>query len=380
MSLWNGRRVICCAGTGGVGKTTVSAAIGMAAASCGRKTLVMTIDPARRLANALGLEDFGNVEHVLSEAQVAEYGVRLQAPLSVMMPDVKRTFDELVERTAPSEKQRQTIFNNRIYQNFSTILAGSLEYASVEKLYEVYASGRYDLIVLDTPPSQNATNFLEAPGKILNFMDSDAMRWVLRSYAAAGRSRFFDWGTNFLMRTLGKLAGGETLRELAEFLLTFQGMYDGFRARARAVTELLRSEELSFVLVTATNAHQIEGMLRFRREMRGNGLPVRRVLVNRVRKPLSLPPSDAPELAGLNAALAELEPEHRETAWQMAREEATLAENDARAVERIRERVTPIGVRALPELRLDVHDLQSLAELHRCFLDDAQETRENSVG
>ncbi|MEL6544494.1 MAG: ArsA-related P-loop ATPase, partial [Myxococcota bacterium] len=155
-ALWSDRKVVVAVGTGGVGKTTVSASLALAAAASGKKTLVMTIDPARRLANALGISDSGNTEHELSPEELARHGIEVSEPLWAMMPDVKTTFDRLVERFAPDSQRREAILRNQIYEHFSTALAGSLEYAAVERLYEVYSSGRYDLIVLDTPPSRNA--------------------------------------------------------------------------------------------------------------------------------------------------------------------------------------------------------------------------------
>ena len=150
--VWEGRKLLICVGTGGVGKTTVAASIAVAAAHSGLKTLVMTIDPARRLANALGIEDIGNTEKQVPGSLFEEFGFSLKAPLWVMMPDVKQTFDGVVTRVSKNDKSRDGILNNRFYASLSTALAGAQEYAAVEKLYEVYQSGKYDLIVLDTPP------------------------------------------------------------------------------------------------------------------------------------------------------------------------------------------------------------------------------------
>ena len=229
--IWHGHKLIVCAGTGGVGKTTVSATIAIAAASQGLTTLVMTIDPARRLANALGIEYVGNVEKQVSEEFFAPYDFQLNAPLWVMMPDVKQTFDGLINKLQSSEKKRNKILNNRFYQQLSTTLAGAQEYAAVEKLYEVYHSGKYDLIVLDTPPSQNAIDFLEAPGKMLDFLENESLQWFIKPYAIAGKlsMRMLDFGGNLMHRTLGRLAGGDTLKQLAEFLLAISAMFDGFK-------------------------------------------------------------------------------------------------------------------------------------------------------
>ena len=172
--LWEKRRVIACIGAGGVGKTTTSAAIGLAAARAGRRTLVMTIDPARRLANAMGLPEFGNIEREIPADLIANLGVTLAAPLWAMMPDIKRTFDGLIQQVAADRERQQKIFQNRLYQEFSTALHGTLEFAAVEKLYEVYTDDRYDLIVLDTPPSRSAVDFLEAPGQLTEFLEHES--------------------------------------------------------------------------------------------------------------------------------------------------------------------------------------------------------------
>lgn len=356
-----------CVGTGGVGKTTTSAAIALAAAGSGLRTLVMTIDPARRLANAMGLSEFGNVEREISAETAAEYGVELKAPLWAMMPDVKRTFDELITRIAPDPERRDKIFHNRFYQQFSTVLAGSLEYAAVEKLYEVYMSERYDLIVLDTPPSQNATAFFEAPGKILDFMEQESLHWLLKPYAAAGRFSFklLDWGTSFVMRSLGKLAGGETIAELANFLLGFQGMYEGFRDRSQRVRALISSEEVGFVLVTSPVPNQVEAVRSLRDGLRAEGMQVRAMVANRVRRdPLAV------------MALGEVKEQVRahlppETATQViraVREESQLARTNQAVLSRLRELAAGAPLVELPELPLDVHDLDSLVTLHRAFL------------
>jgi len=368
--VWEGRRVVVCVGTGGVGKTTTAAAVALAAAASGLRTLVMTIDPARRLANALGLASIGNVEREISDDMLAPFGARLTAPLWVMMPDVKRTFDDLIERFAPNDERRDAIFRNRLYQQFSTVLAGSLEYAAVEKLYEVHESRRYDLIVLDTPPSQNAIDFLEAPGRILDFLDQESLQWLLKPYALAGKFslKLLDLGSSFLLRHLSRMAGGETIRELADFVHGFGGMYDGFRERSGRVRSLLASDELAFLLVTSTQRHQLPAVIRFREELYKDGLQIRTLVVNRVRHD----PLQGLDRAALEqqmaALLAPLPAESRAAAEQALADEVSLAERSAAAVARLRQEFPSSETTVLPELPLDVHDLASLALLHRHFL------------
>lgn len=370
--IWEGRKVVVNVGTGGVGKTTVSAAMAVAAAATGRRTLVMTIDPARRLANALGLPSFGNLEHRIESEQLEKYGVTLEAPLWAMMPDVKRTFDELVERFAPTDEKKRAILQNRIYQHFSTVLIGSHEYAAVEKLHEVYASGKYDLIVLDTPPSGNAVDFLEAPSRIIDFLEADTVQWLVKPYALAGRFslKLLDLGSSFITKTVGKLAGAETLRELAEFVMGFQGMYEGFRDRSRRVKELLASEEVAFTLVSSTQRAQHDAMFRFKEELAAEGLKVRALVVNRVR---NVPANVATPatLKGVTAALKTLGPSATEQATGALKEELALATADQDAIRRLADRLGQVPTILLPELASDVHDLASLSALQSYFREGA---------
>lgn len=358
------RKVIVCVGTGGVGKTTVSATLAVAAAAQGRRTLVMTIDPARRLASALGLSDIGNVETEIKPERLAPYGVQLTAPLWVMMPDVKRTFDDLVARWAPSMESRNKILNNRIYQHFSTALVGSLEYAAVEKLYEVYASGKYDLIVLDTPPSQNALDFLDAPNRISDFLEQDSLQWLLKPSLFAGKFslKVFDFGTALMQRTLGNMAGTETLRELAEFILGFQGMYEGFRERSQKVKHLLASPELAFVLVGSTHPTQQLSMLHFRDALEKSGLPIRMLILNRVRQ---LATTLGSEINPRELIAKYVQGPDADRLGAAVEEEISLDRIDVQACKDLRLVFNNIPLLALPELVLDVNDLENLARLQK---------------
>lgn len=363
-AIWQGRRIVICVGTGGVGKTTVAAAMALAAAAEGLRTLVMTIDPARRLANALGIGNIGNIEREIPPSHFAPHGVQLRAPLWVMMPDAKRTFDDLIERSAPNEETRQRILRSRIYQHFSTTLAGAHEYAAVQMLYQVYVEDRYDLIVLDTPPSQNALDFLDAPSRILDFLETETMQWLLKPYLLSGRFslKILDLGSSFLLSTLGKLAGGETLRELADFLLSFSGLYDGFRKRSLKVRNLLASDEIAFTLITGPTASQQRAMLQFRDELHAEGMRVRAVVSNRTRTLAN----DAAAVAAFNEHVTRRLPDVGAAARvrEALREEAARANLDQANIARLREAVGGTPVITLPELATDVHDLEGLATLH----------------
>ncbi len=379
-ALYEGRKVVVCIGTGGVGKTTVSASIAVAAAASGLRTLVMTIDPARRLANALGLADFGNLETQVPAAALAKAGVRLRAPLYAMMPDAKRTFDEVVTRFAPTEAQRRKILDNFIYKQFATRLAGSLDYAAVEKLYEVYSSGRYDLVVLDTPPSQSLGDFLSAPSRVITFLEHETVQWLIKPYVLAGRlsSRLLDLSSAVISRSLRRLAGADTLKAIAEFLVGFHEMFGGFRERARRVQALLRSEELAFTLVGTARATDRAAMLRFRASLLAAGLATRALVLNRTR-PLPYPPSEEPEVTARVAAALPSAAEAEEVVAAL-REEAELAREDEMARLELAEAVGDIPIISLPELRVDAHDLDSLSVLHRHFLETGVDSRAEAGG
>lgn len=191
------RRILVCVGAGGVGKTTVAASLGLRAAALGRRVIVLTIDPARRLANALGLPSLGNQETLVDPEWIREAGIAADGELWAMMLDLKRSWDDLIHRSVPPDRAK-IILANRFYQTLSSALAGSQEYIAMEKLYELYSRGDWDLLILDTPPTAHALDFLDAPNRILDFLDNDAVRMVLGPALAAGKvgMRLFNFGTD----------------------------------------------------------------------------------------------------------------------------------------------------------------------------------------
>ena len=225
--LFSGRLIVC-VGCGGVGKTTVAAALGIEAARAGRRTLVLTIDPARRLADALGVELSGEAREIPLPALERSSG-----SLSALMLDMKRTFDGLVERFAENAEIRERIFANSIYQHVSDALAGSAEYSAMERVYQVAESGDYDLIVVDTPPAQHALDFLEAPQRLIDFLESRLVALLIHPAFSAGRLglKFFQRGARRVLQLLEGVTGLSFLEDLSEFLLAFEGMAAGFRGR-----------------------------------------------------------------------------------------------------------------------------------------------------
>ncbi|MFZ4519911.1 MAG: ArsA family ATPase [Microthrixaceae bacterium] len=245
--LCSAKEVVVSTGSGGVGKTTTAAAIGAAAAAhLGVKVLVLTVDPARRLATALGLERFGNVETRVPASAFADAGVPAEGELWAAMLDTKQSWDDLVRLHAPDAATRDAILANPLYQNITGKFVQSHDYVAMERLYEIHRSGRYDLIVVDTPPTRNAIDFLEAPDRMADFFSSRLLRWLITPY----RSRLVSFASKPFYNVADRILGTQFLEDIAEFFMLFQTMYDGFVERARAVTTLLGSPQTTFVVVS----------------------------------------------------------------------------------------------------------------------------------
>ena len=239
--------VVVTCGSGGVGKTTSAAALGaMAAAHLGGRVLVLTVDPAKRLANALGLEQFGNVESEVPRAAFTDVGVEPRGRLFAAMLDTKASWDDLVNLHAPDDVTREAILANPLYQNITGKFVQSHDYIAMERLYEIHSSGRYDLIVVDTPPTRNAIDFLEAPDRMADFFSSRLLRWL----TAPARSRVLNYASKPFYTVADRILGSQFLEDISEFFLLFQSMYDGFVERSRAVSRLLEDHGTTFVVVS----------------------------------------------------------------------------------------------------------------------------------
>ncbi len=363
---FEGRRIAVVVGSGGVGKTSVSAAIALSRALAGGRALVCTIDPARRLATALGLGTLGNAEALVPPEAFAQAGLAPKGQLFAMMLDVKRTWDDLVTRHAPDAATRDRILGNRIYQQVSGALAGSQEYMAMEKLYELSTERDYDLIVLDTPPTAHALDFLEAPDRILDFVGNETARKLFAPAIDAGRlgARLLQAGTGFVAKTLSRFTGSDVLSDVGDFLGQFQGMYDGFKGRASAVRTLLTAPEVGFVLVASPSPLSVDEALFFHDHLRTAGMPVAGSVANRVTPDLWPFPGATPSPDVLATAL-EAEGAGGDLAERLARtleQHQAFARADAREVERLRRGCSGPHV-AVPRLEGDVHDLSGLAAL-----------------
>ncbi len=238
-------------GAGGVGKTTTAAAAAaMAATHSGGRVLALTVDPARRLATALGLEEFGNAETRVPNAAFTQAGVRPRGELWVAMLDTKASWDDLVRTHAPDAATRDAILANPLYRNVTGKFVQSHDYIAMERLHEIHSSGRYDLIVVDTPPTRNAIDFLDAPDRMAEFFSSRLLRWLIAPY----RSRMFTAASKPFYSVADRILGAQFLQDIAEFFILFQTMYDGFVERAKAVTRTLEDRRTTFVVVTTLEA------------------------------------------------------------------------------------------------------------------------------
>ena len=280
-ALLEGRRMVICAGSGGVGKTTTAAAVALGLAEQGKKVAVVTIDPARRLANALGLDELDN--------EPRRVDIEADGELWAMMLDAKRTFDQLIERLAPDAKTRDEVFENRIYQQLSNAVAGSQEFTAIAKLYELDQDGDWDVLVLDTPPSRNALDFLDAPARLTSFFQGRAIRMFLRPAGLSGK--LLGRGTGVVFGILQRVTGVDLLRDLSTFFRSLGGMIDGFTERARRVGALLSDPATTFLIVTAPRHDPVEEAIYFRRKLREAGMPFGGLVINRVHQP---PEDDAP--------------------------------------------------------------------------------------
>ncbi|HUR17512.1 MAG TPA: ArsA family ATPase [Acidimicrobiales bacterium] len=352
--LVDGRRILVCCGPGGVGKTSVAAAMAVEGAVQGRRACVVTIDPARRLADALGLGDLTNEPGAVDGDWPGE--------LWAVMLDTGSTFDTLIRRYARSPEQAEAILGNRLYRNIAGALSGTQEYMATEKLHELHEEGRFDLIVVDTPPTRNALDFLDAPRRLARFLDNRVFRLVVmptRAYLKA-----VSVATQAFLRTVSRVVGSEVIADAVAFFQAFEGMEEGFRDRAREVDSLLHSPSTAFVVVTTPRRDAVEEGLYFTGRLRDYGFDVEALVVNRLHPRFGAGDGGgsagadrerARTLAGtvLGALFANLA-DFRQVAEREEAHFATLAEQ-----------VAPAPVVRVPFLAGDVHDLAGLTELNR---------------
>jgi anion-transporting ArsA/GET3 family ATPase len=365
LHLVEGRRVIVCAGAGGVGKTTVAAALALGAALRGKRVLCLTIDPAKRLADALGLGELGPEPRAVAPERFAELGVSVPGSLSVLVLDTKSTFDDLVTRHAPSRDVRDRILSNRIYHYVSTSLAGTQSYMAMEKVLAVKSDPRFDLVVLDTPPTSDALDFLDAPERLIEALDSPAMRWLVQAFTSSGRLSLNVLARSVaaLLRSVGKLTGQGFLEHVAEFVSELNDLFGGFKERARLVARAFRGPEFAYVIVATPSPIALGEARFFHGRLASGGMRGDAIVMNRVYPRITERPS-LPELRaaltahGMSAGLAE-------AVLAASDEENRQGELDAAALTRFGRELAELQGDAPPLLEVpvlagEVHDFATL--------------------
>lgn len=382
------RRVVVCVGTGGVGKTTIAAALAIAAARSGRRALVVTIDPARRLADALGGTDLGNDPREITGDPSIETS---NGSLHAVMLDPKSTLDDMVERFSSSPEARDRILDNRIYQHISGALAGSSEYAAMERVSELLDGGDFDILLVDTPPAQHAFDFLDAPRRLLEFFESRIVQVLVQPALRVGRLGLgvFQRGTRRLISLIEGFSGLSFLEDLSDFLLAFDEISTRFQNRAVELRRVLTGPESAFVLVGAPRPDLSQSGAALLERLISEGAPLAGVIINRMRTwpgggdvPKALVEFEG-ELRGTDR-LAERLPRSSEprrdrakAAIQAAREYALGVTCDRHQVAELREAAVDrhLFFQWIPQLERDVHDLGGLDRVVHALFDPANETR-----
>ena len=354
-------RIIVCCGSGGVGKTTTAAALALRAAEHGRQVVVLTIDPAKRLAQSMGLTELDNVPRKVDGIDTAAGG-RLDA----MMLDMKRTFDEVVESHATADKAA-VILANPFYQALSSSFAGTQEYMAMEKLGQLRSRNDWDLIVVDTPPSRSALDFLDAPERLGSFLDGRLIRLLMAPAKAGGRAylRFFSAGVSAITGAFDKILGGELLSNVQTFVSALDTMFGGFRERADQTYALLKRPDTAFVVVATPEADALREASYFVERLEGDAMPLAGLVVNRIHP-------DGGGLLGEHQARGGAERldavrGHRLTAalLRLYAENRRLAARDTRRAARFVAAHPNVAVARIPVLPVEVNDLDGLRLIGR---------------
>ncbi len=370
-----GHVVVCC-GSGGVGKTTSAAVLAMEGARRGRRALVVTIDPAKRLASALGLDELSNEPREIATDRWDPKGERRSGgALSAMMLDTKSTFDGLVTRYASSPEQTRRILENSFYRNISSALSGTQEYMAMEKLHELHEEGGFDLIVVDTPPSRHALDFLDAPQRLLRLLDNRIFRLLMVPTRTG--LRIAGAAVQAFLRTISRVVGSEVVNDIVAFFRAFEGMEEGFRERAKKVVQLLGEPETRFVLITSPRRDAVEEARFFAEKIGDHHLAVDALIVNRVHPRFGTEHSSglrarAQSLRDLRVGKEAVEARERLAArYENLADFNEIAELERSHLETVRVRVGSAAIAYVPYLAHDVYDFDALAAVGQLLFSSA---------
>ncbi len=339
------RKILICSGSGGVGKTTTAAVLAMEAATAGRRTVVVTIDPAKRLADALGLDGIGNEPRQIDGPWSGE--------MWAVMLDTKRTFDDLVTRYSSDPEQAEGILANRFYKNISGALSGTQEYMAMEKLYDLHVDDGFDLVVVDTPPSRNALDFLDAPRRLTRFLDHRIYRVLMAP--TRGVMRAVNVAAQAFVRSVSKVIGGEVFDDAIGFFQAFDGMEQGFKERAKLVLDLIESPATGFVLVASPNRDTVAEARFFAEKLAEADISVSALIVNRMHPKFTDALPESLRERALTLEGTDLGGQYRNLA-----DFALVASREEEHLAGLTDQVAPAPVVRVPFLNTDVHDLTGL--------------------
>ncbi|QQR90391.1 MAG: ArsA family ATPase [Myxococcales bacterium] len=371
--LIHSKKTIIVLGAGGVGKTSTSAALAVISAMSGKKVLCLTIDPAKRLANSLGLDALPNEGQLISSQFFQEQGLECSGQLYALVLDKKKTFDDLLKRHTKDPKNLDRILNNRLYRYISTSLAGTHEYMAMEKLHAVLEEEDYDLVIVDTPPASDVFGFFDAPDRVVEAIDSQATRWMVQALSTSGRLSLglLSKGAAVLLAALSKITGAKFMQEIGEFLLDFNSLFGGFRHRAMMVKGMLQRSDFGYLTVTSTSPPALFELREVQRRLTERGLHPEATVFNRVQLPPA--PYDSDELqsayreleknhAGINVLQGKLQEAYDDEVHRAQIDEALLSSEKKHAM--------PKGTLLVrvPLMEEDVHDLAGLAKLGEALL------------
>ena len=374
------REILIFCGSGGVGKTTIAAAAALAVVkNSSAKVMVLTIDPARRLADALGLESLGNVETRVPDAALIDAGVAPKGELYAAMLDTKASWDDLVTRYAPSQEVADNIFSNDLYHNITSRFIQSHDYIALERLFQLHSSGVYDLIILDTPPTRHAVDFLDAPKRMADFFGGRLLRWLTLPYRTGGGrgGRLINIASKPFLKIADRILGNAFVEDIAEFFINFQSMYDGFVERSKAVEQLLHDRRTSFVVTTTLEGAPLREAEAYCEQLNNRNLPLGALVLNKVlpdflrdslgQKASAVfsdnPAAVAKAIASKGADQSEMDAIARvlKTAADTFMNYSLVAEREFELKIELSKR--PEMMAAVPLLVDDVHDLAALAQI-----------------